>query len=387
MASILSDIDACIIRINRRKAILFIFFRGANPLDCRTFQRDPLRELLARDLAADQPGKLDQSVVDGFLAHMRRPPVVDRHQLDPDLSLRLRHYQARCPNICRKHRDLIIEAREDLGAGYAAIGGYRIESDSSPRCQFGNEAECCCESYVFSSRSRNSVNEPGFSHPAFDIQPKSPQGPALLFPGCNVPEDQSSQENKEDTAMSEAAKPDLTTLTVQLLSAYVGNNAVPSSELAELIRTTKAALAEDEQPASAPEPEHIPAVSVKASLASRDHIISLIDGKPYKSLKRHLSTRGLTPDEYRERYKLPASYPMVAPGYSEQRRQVAKQLGLGRKKTEPETVSEAPQTEAAPAPAAKRSTRAKGTNSPVTQAKPASKRTRTAKPRETQPAE
>lgn len=105
--------------------------------------------------------------------------------------------------------------------------------------------------------------------------------------------------------MSEAAKPDLTTLTVQLLSAYVGNNAVPSSELAELIRTTKAALAENEQPASAPEPEHIPAVSVKASLASRDHIISLIDGKPYKSLKRHLSTRGLTPDEYRERYKLP----------------------------------------------------------------------------------
>lgn len=187
--------------------------------------------------------------------------------------------------------------------------------------------------------------------------------------------------------MSEAAKPDLTTLTVQLLSAYVGNNAVPSSELAELIRTTKAALAEDEQPASAPEPEHIPAVSVKASLASRDHIISLIDGKPYKSLKRHLSTRGLTPDEYRERYKLPASYPMVAPGYSEQRRQVAKQLGLGRKKTEPETVSEAPPTEAAPAPAAKRSTRAKGTNSPVTQAKPAGKRTRAAKPKETQPAE
>lgn len=144
--------------------------------------------------------------------------------------------------------------------------------------------------------------------------------------------------------MSEDAKPDLATLTVQLLSAYVGNNAVPSGELADLIRSTKAALAEESEPAAPAEEDHVPAVSVKASLASRDHILSLIDGKPYKSLKRHLSTRGLSPDEYRARYNLPATYPMVAPGYSEQRRTVAKQLGLGRKKTE---VRAAPATASA----------------------------------------
>lgn len=141
--------------------------------------------------------------------------------------------------------------------------------------------------------------------------------------------------------MSEDAKPDLATLTVQLLSAYVGNNAVPSGELADLIRSTKAALAEESEPAAPAEEDHVPAVSVKASLASRDHILSLIDGKPYKSLKRHLSTRGLSPDEYRARYNLPATYPMVAPGYSEERRKVAKQLGLGRKKSE---VAAAPAT-------------------------------------------
>lgn len=150
--------------------------------------------------------------------------------------------------------------------------------------------------------------------------------------------------------MSEADRPDLATLTVQLLSAYVGNNAVPSSELAELIRTTRAALAEEEKPSATPEPEHVPAVSAKASLASRDHIISLIDGKPYKSLKRHLSTHGLTPAEYRDRYNLPISYPMVARAYSEQRRKVAKQLGLGRKKAEPEAVSEAVSVESTAAP-------------------------------------
>ena len=109
-------------------------------------------------------------------------------------------------------------------------------------------------------------------------------------------------------------------MTVQLLSAYVGNNAVPSGELAELIRSTKAALAEESVPAAPAEEDHVPAVSMKASLASRDQILSLIDGKPYKSLKRHLSTRGLSPDEYRARYNLPATYPMVAPGYSEERR-------------------------------------------------------------------
>lgn len=135
--------------------------------------------------------------------------------------------------------------------------------------------------------------------------------------------------------MPEADKPDLTTLTVQLLSAYVSNNAVPSDALADLIRTTKAALAETDKTVEAPlAPPPVPAVSAKASLASRDHIISLIDGKPYKTLKRHLFGHGLTPEEYRARYNLPLDYPVVAPGYSEQRSRVAKELGLGRKKGE-----------------------------------------------------
>lgn len=153
--------------------------------------------------------------------------------------------------------------------------------------------------------------------------------------------------------MSEDEKPDLANLTVQLLSAYVSNNPVPSNELAELIRTTKAALSEEPASEAPVEEKHVPAVSVKASLASRDHILSLIDGKPYKSLKRHLSTRGLSPDEYRARYNLSATYPMVAPGYSEQRRQVAKQLGLGRKK------AETPAAAVTTAPAAKKNGRAK----------------------------
>ncbi len=144
--------------------------------------------------------------------------------------------------------------------------------------------------------------------------------------------------------MSETVKPDLTTLTVQLLSAYVANNAVPNADLAELIRKTRSALSDEgaapveaEAPA---EPEYTRAVSVKASLASPDHIVSMIDGKPYKTLKRHLSTRGMTPAEYRERYRLPVDYPMVAPNYSERRRAVAVERGLGRKAAPAEQAPE-----------------------------------------------
>ena len=84
------------------------------------------------------------------------------------------------------------------------------------------------------------------------------------------------------------------------------------------------------QAAEAPQ-DYVPAVSVRKSLASRDHIISMIDGKPYKTLRRHLSTNGLTPEEYRERYNLKPDYPMVSEAYSESRRAMAKKIGLGRK--------------------------------------------------------
>jgi predicted transcriptional regulator len=77
--------------------------------------------------------------------------------------------------------------------------------------------------------------------------------------------------------------------------------------------------------------EHTPAVTVRKSLASKDHIISMIDGKPYKTLRRHLSTHGLTPEQYRERYSLRADYPMVAENYSATRRAMAHKIGLGQK--------------------------------------------------------
>jgi len=140
--------------------------------------------------------------------------------------------------------------------------------------------------------------------------------------------------------MSEADKPDLTALTVQLLSAYVSNNQVPSNEFPGLIQATLAALSGNIAPEALIEPAFTPATTVRKSLASRDHIISLIDGKPYKSLKRHLSSHGLTPAEYRARYNLPKDYPMVAPAYSEQRREVAQRLGLGRKRREPAAEAE-----------------------------------------------
>ncbi|WP_010164948.1 MucR family transcriptional regulator [Sphingomonas sp. PAMC 26617] len=77
--------------------------------------------------------------------------------------------------------------------------------------------------------------------------------------------------------------------------------------------------------------EYTPAVSIRKSLANRDYIVSLIDGKPYKALRRHLTMNGLTPEEYRERYGLKPDYPMVSEGYSEVRRAMAMKIGLGRK--------------------------------------------------------
>ncbi|UUR07586.1 MucR family transcriptional regulator [Sphingomonas glaciei] len=87
-----------------------------------------------------------------------------------------------------------------------------------------------------------------------------------------------------------------------------------------------------DQAEAEPAPKHEPAVTVRKSLSSPDRIISLIDGKPYKTLRRHLSRHGMTPEQYRERYGLKADYPMVAPSYAETRRDLAKKIGLGRKR-------------------------------------------------------
>lgn len=103
-----------------------------------------------------------------------------------------------------------------------------------------------------------------------------------------------------------------------------------------------------DQPEAEPAPKHEPAVTVRKSLASPDHIISLIDGKPYKTLRRHLSRHGMTPEEYRERYGLKKDYPMVAPAYAETRRDLAKKIGLGRKGGQKTAPAEAATGKASP---------------------------------------
>jgi predicted transcriptional regulator len=101
-------------------------------------------------------------------------------------------------------------------------------------------------------------------------------------------------------------------------------------------------------------------VSVRKSLASPDHIISMIDGKPYKTLKRHLFRNGLTPDQYRQRYDLKPDYPMTAPAYSERRRALAHKIGLGAKGRQ----ARAKPAEAGSAPAKPGRGRPKGTAKP-----------------------
>ena len=131
-------------------------------------------------------------------------------------------------------------------------------------------------------------------------------------------------------------------LAAELTIAWLGNqnNRVNAEDVPAFLRTMHATVTELAGSATAPaedaedvgqEQEFTPAVTVRKSLGSKDHIISLIDGKPYKTLRRHLSTHGLTPEEYRARYNLKPDYPMVAPNYSEARRAMAHKIGLGAK--------------------------------------------------------
>jgi predicted transcriptional regulator len=126
-------------------------------------------------------------------------------------------------------------------------------------------------------------------------------------------------------------KETLITLTSDIVAAHVSNNNVTVEDLPTLISNVYGALAGlgEEAPAAETPPE--PAVSIRASVKP-DHIVCLEDGKKLKMLKRHLATHyNLTPEQYRARWNLPADYPMVAPNYAEKRRELAKQIGLGRK--------------------------------------------------------
>jgi predicted transcriptional regulator len=175
--------------------------------------------------------------------------------------------------------------------------------------------------------------------------------------------------------LSDDKTSDVTALTVQILSAYLANNIVAPEELAGLIRSTRVALtAEEAAPATIGQPETFaPAVSVRKSLSSPEHIISLIDAKPYKTLKRHLASHGLTPESYRERYNLAASYPMVAPAYAAHRRGIAQKIGLGRRKPTDEGVELQDASQVALIQAAAQSAKP-GSGKPPVSAGPPSKR-------------
>ena len=127
-------------------------------------------------------------------------------------------------------------------------------------------------------------------------------------------------------------------LAAELTAAWLANpkprtaaDDVPAFLVAMHAAVAKLVDAGDAEPEAAPVSPAEPAVSARKSLASPDHIISMLDGKKYKTLRRHLSTNGLTPEQYRERFNLKPDYPMVAATYSEARRAMAKSIGLGRK--------------------------------------------------------
>ena len=124
----------------------------------------------------------------------------------------------------------------------------------------------------------------------------------------------------------------LLTLTADIVAAHVSNNSVAVNDLPNLIQNVHGALAGIAGAGSAADLKLEPAVSVRASIKP-DYIVCLEDGKKLKMLKRHLMTHyNMTPDDYRRKWGLNADYPMVAPNYAEQRRVLAKSIGLGTKR-------------------------------------------------------
>ena len=123
-------------------------------------------------------------------------------------------------------------------------------------------------------------------------------------------------------------------LAAKVVAAYVLNNPVPKSDLPDLILAVHSSL---EKLGSEPEPAlpqaeaKSPAVPVRRSVTP-DYLICLEDGKRFKSLRRHLRLHDLTPEQYREKWKLPSDYPMVAPNYAAKRSDLARKIGLGQKR-------------------------------------------------------
>ncbi|MTJ79771.1 MAG: MucR family transcriptional regulator [Telmatospirillum sp.] len=134
-------------------------------------------------------------------------------------------------------------------------------------------------------------------------------------------------------------------LTARIVAAYLGNNPVAASEIPDLIKATYNALASAAAPAAKPAEPLQPSVPIRKSVTP-DAIICLECGRPQKMLKRHLaSAHGLTVDDYRSKWSLPADYPMVAPNYAEHRSQLAVKIGLGRKKAAPAAAGDKADTD------------------------------------------
>ena len=153
------------------------------------------------------------------------------------------------------------------------------------------------------------------------------------------------------TGINRVEGADIIQLTAEIVSAYVSNNSVRPADMSELLRSVHTSLAGLGHGATikAPADEKLTPAQIRKSITP-DALISYLDGRPYKTLKRHLTGNGLTIEEYRQRFGLPRDYPTTAASYSAQRSELAKSLGLGnqRRKAAPkaadpaETVSEKP---------------------------------------------
>ncbi len=136
--------------------------------------------------------------------------------------------------------------------------------------------------------------------------------------------------DEDQMEMSTRNNDHLIGMVSDIVSAYVAHNPVPVAELPKLIEKVHGVLVEISSSTVQEEKQDLkPAISVRKSVTD-DHIVCLEDGKKFKSLKRHLRTRyNMSPEEYREKWGLPADYPMVAPNYARQRSDLARKMGLG----------------------------------------------------------
>ncbi|CCQ73834.1 MucR family transcriptional regulator [Magnetospira sp. QH-2] len=134
-----------------------------------------------------------------------------------------------------------------------------------------------------------------------------------------------------DENMEVISNEDILQMSVDIVAAYVGNNSLPASQISDVITTVYGALKSLDNSGPAAEEVLKPAVTIKKSITP-DYLVCLEDGKKMKMLKRYLrTTYGMTAEEYRSKWNLPADYPMVAPNYAAQRSEFAKKIGLGKK--------------------------------------------------------